>query len=99
MFKPQAAVAIATETTIWAPATGKKFRLMGVYLQSSVAGNITLRDNTAGATIFVVPSAAGGDAAYVTLGNGILSATADNVLTAQGPATSTLSGVVFGTEE
>lgn len=99
VFKPQSAVSIAAEATIWTPASGKKFRLMGVYLQQSVAGNITLRDNTAGTIICVVPSGAAGDAALILLGNGIMSAAANNVLTATGAAASTLSGIVFGTEE
>jgi hypothetical protein len=99
VFKPQSAVLITTETTIWTPASGKKFRLMGYHLVCSVAGNIVLKDNTAGTTILVIPSAAGDGGTFVMLGNGILSAAANNVLTATGPATGTLSGFVFGTEE
>ena len=99
VFKAFDAVAIAAETTIWTPAVGKKFRVMGYNLVSSVAGNILLRDNTAGTIIAVIPSAAGGSAPQANLGNGILSAAANNVLTATGPAASTLSGMVWGTEE
>lgn len=99
VFKAHDALAIATETTIWTPAAGKKFRLMRYHLISSVAGNIVLRDNTAGTIIAVIPSGAGGSGVFVDLGNGILSAAANNVLTATGPATATLSGVVMGTEE
>ena len=99
VFKSFDAVAIAAETTIWTPAAGKKFRVMGYNLVSSVAGNILLRDNTAGTIIAVIPSAAGGSAPQANLGNGILSAAANNVLTAIGPASSTLSGMVWGTEE
>ncbi len=99
VFKPQNAVAVNAETTIWTPAAGKKFRLIGVWLAASVAGNVLLRDNTAGPVIAVVPSGAGGSGVYVDLRNGILSAAVNNVLTATGPAASTLSGIVFGTEE
>lgn len=99
VFKALNALSVATEATIWTPTTGKKFRLMGIYLQSSVAGNLLLRDNTAGTIIAVVPSGAGGDANEVLLGNGILSAAANNVLTCTGPAASTVSGMVLGTEE
>ena len=99
IFKSQDAVGIATEAAIWTPAAGKKFRVMGYALVSSVAGNVLLRDNTAGAIIAVIPSDAGGNAESVNLGNGILSAAANNVLTAAGPASSTLSGMVWGTEE
>ena len=93
------ATAVAAETTVWTPAGGKKFRLMGYHLAASVAGNIILRDNTAGTVIAVIPSGAGGSGVHVDLGNGVLSAAANNVLTAQGPAASTLSGVIYGIEE
>lgn len=99
VFKPQNAVNTNAEITIWTPAAGRRFRLMGYQLAASVAGNVLLRDNTAGTIISVLPSAAGGAGVYVDLKNGILSAAANNVLTATGPAASTLSGVVFGTEE
>ena len=102
VFKPLAAVAIATEVTIWTPAANKKFRLMGGRVASSVVGNVTLRDNTAGTIIAVVPCGVAGVAYPIfgpNAGNGILSAAANNVLTATGPALATLSGTVFGTEE
>jgi hypothetical protein len=100
IFKPLLAVAITAETTIWTPAAGKKFRLMGfVITQGTLTGNVTLRDNTAGTTILVIPASVVGNSLYVPLGNGILSAAANNVLTAQGAATETISGFVFGTEE
>jgi hypothetical protein len=99
VFKPQSAVNVNAEATIWTPASGKKFRLMGGVLVASVAGNIVLKDNTGGSTIFILSSAAGGNGTFFNLGNGILSATANNVLTATGPAASTLSGTVWGTEE
>lgn len=99
IFKAQSAVSINAEATIWTPVAGKKFRVMGYHLSASVAGNITIKDNTAGTTIIIIPSGAGGSGAVVDFGNGILSAAANNVLTATGPATSTLSGIVWGTEE
>ena len=94
-------VAINAETTIWTPAAGKKFRLMGYSLTSgTVAGNVVLKDNTAGTTIFTLPfGAAAVPLISPPMGNGILSAAANNVLTATGAATQTLSGVIFGTEE
>ncbi len=101
-FKPQSAVAINPEATIWAPAAGKKFRLMGGTIASSVVGNVTLRDNTAGTIIAVVPCGVAGVGYPIfgpNAGNGILSAVANNVLTATGPGLATLSGTVFGTEE
>lgn len=98
-FIPLSAVSINAETTIWTPASGKKFRLMGYVLVGSAAGNVTFKDNTAGTTIHVLPTPAGGAGIPVTLSNGQLSAAANNVLTATGSVNMTLSGVVWGTEE
>lgn len=94
-------VAISSETTIWTPASGRKFRVMGYVLTSgTVGGNVVLKDNTAGTTILVLPfGAAAGTIVSPVMGNGILSAAANNVLTATGAATQTLSGYLFGTEE
>ena len=100
VFKSLAAVLITAQTTIWTPAAGKKFRLMGfVITQGVLAGNVTLKDNTGGTTILVIPSTPIGQPLSVPLGNGILSAAANNVLTATGSATETISGFVYGCEE
>lgn len=92
---------IATEQTIWTPASGRKFRLMGYVLESgTVGGNVLLKDNTGGTTKLIIPfGAANGVIVSPPMGNGILSVAANNVLTATGSATQTLSGYVFGTEE
>lgn len=99
VFVPLNAIGVAAETTVYTPPAGKKFRLMGYHLAASVAGNVVLRDNTAGTIIAVIPSAAGGSGTFVDLHNGILSAAANNVLTAQGPALDTLSGELLLTAE
>ncbi len=98
VFTPLSAVAVAAEATVWDPAAGKKFRLMGMIVAGSVAGDYIFRDNTAGAIIAIVPGLAAAPVA-VNFGNGILSAAADNLLTCDGPALSTISGTLFGTEE
>lgn len=95
------ALATNAEITAWTPTSGKKFRLMGFCLSPGTAGgNFTFKDNTGGSTILVValPSITGSVSSPV-MGNGILSAAINNVLTITGPATSTLSGFLFGTEE
>lgn len=97
-------VSVAAEATIWTPAAGRKFRLMGYNLTAlGAAGNIVLKDNTAGAALPVVlPFGAIGanlNSPYPGMGNGILSATINNVLTATGAAGQTLSGYLLGTEE
>jgi len=101
VFKPLSAVVITAETTIWTPAAGKKFRLMGFQLtQGVVTGAVTLRDNTAGSTIYIIPPhTIAVSIPTVNLGNGILSAAANNVLTAQGASTETLTGTIWGMEE
>jgi hypothetical protein len=101
VFKVVALGAGTTETTIWTPTSGKKFRLMGLVLSVGAASTLTFKDNTAGTTIFAARGAA--DAPIVipasALGNGILSAAANNVLTVTRGTSATLDGVVFGTEE
>ena len=100
VFKTISAVTITNETTIWTPASGKKFRVMGYVLSvGTAAGNLTIRDNTAGSTIFIIPKMPTDTPHHINLGNGILSAAANNVLTAQGASTAVLNGVVWGTEE
>lgn len=101
IYVPLNAVSVAAEATIWTPASGKRFRLMGYMLESgTVGGNVLLKDNTGGPLKIVVPfGAANGVIPSQPMGNGILSAAANNVLTATGTATQTLSGYVFGTEE
>jgi hypothetical protein len=101
VWKTLSAVDISSEATIWTPASGKKFRLMGyVITQGTLTGNVTLKDDTAGTTILVIPAHTVGIAQVSPpMGEGILSSTADHVLTATGASTETISGYVFGTEE
>lgn len=94
------ALSIATETTVWTPASGRRFRLMGYQLSSTGAQNIVLKDNTAGTTILVIPGITIGQLNFSpAMGNGILSVAANNVLTANAGGTNAISGFFFGTEE
>lgn len=95
------AVVVTAEATIWTPAAGRRFRLMGGLLTSgTAAGNVLLKDNTVGTTIGLLPFGAVNVPMPFTLpGNGILSTAANNVLTATGVATQTLSGYLIGCEE
>lgn len=93
-------VNIAAEATIYTPTAGKRFRLLGWLLVQSVAGIITLRDNTAGTIIARIPAIAGGAGDFVRLGGiGIKSAAVNNVLTATGAAASVADGTLLVTEE
>ena len=96
-FKVINAVAIGSETTIWTPTSGKKFRLMGLALASTTGGAVLLRDNTAGTIIAIVPILTANTPLRIDFGNGILSAAANNLLTATGAGN--LSGTVWGVEE
>ena len=101
VFKPLSAVVVTAETTVWTPATGKKFRLMGYAItQGVVTGAVTLKDGTAGTTILIIPpNTIGVVQLSPNLGAGILSATVNKVLTATGASTETVTGYLFGTEE
>jgi hypothetical protein len=92
-------VTITTETTIWTPAAGKKFRLMAILFTLSSATRLTLRDNTAGTQFVVVAPNAGLPTVLVYPGNGYLSSSINNVLTAQSAAIANLDAVLIGTEE
>jgi hypothetical protein len=103
VFKPVAAVAVTAGTgaTIWTPASGKKFRLMGWSLSSSAAAALIFGDNAIGTVILRTPLVAAGGLteAPPQIGSGFLSAAADNVLKLDTTVTSTVSGFVFGVEE
>ena len=95
------AVVITSETTIWTPTSGKKFRLMGYAItQGVVTGAITLKDGIGGTTILIIPQQTIGVVQISPdMGNGIISVADNNVLTATGASTETITGFVFGTEE
>jgi hypothetical protein len=99
VFKVVALGAATAEATIWTPTTGKKFRLMGFLLTCGAASTLTFKDNTAGTTIFVARGTTDTPIMAAGMGNGILSAAANNVLTVTRGTSCTLDGVVWGTEE
>lgn len=99
VFKVVALTAGTAETTIWTPTSGKKFRLMGFLLTPGAASTLTFKDNTSGTTIFAARAATDTPIAPGGLGNGILSAAANNVLTVTRGTSATLDGAVWGTEE
>lgn len=100
VFKKIAGVAVAagTPVSVWTPAAGKKFRLMGWALSLSVAGAVILDDN--GSEIIRTPAmAAGVGLVSPPMGNGLLSAAANNPLKIDVTAGGNVHGYVFGTEE
>lgn len=99
VFKSFSGLAITAEATLWTPAGGKKFRLMGFAItQGTLTGDITLKDGTGGSTILTVPATPVGQPLAVPLGAGITSSAANSLLRAIGVATETISGFVYGQE-
>lgn len=99
--KDVSAVTITTIATVWTPASGKKFRLMGGSISVSAACNVLFEDNSAGAGNFVwrTPKLLADTPYNFDLGNGKLSATADQVLKATSSAAATITGTLYGCEE
>jgi hypothetical protein len=100
VFKVVSAVAVTagTPASVWTPTSGKKFRLLGFVLSLSVAGFVKLIDSAA--EIFRTGAMPLGDGdEVISLGNGILSALANNILKIDVSATGTVNGTVFGVEE
>ena len=100
VFKQISNVAVVSGVpqTIWTPAAGKKFRLMGFVVSLSVAGFILFEDS--GVQLIRTGALAAGIAiASPPMGNGILSALANNVLQVDVNANGNVNGFVFGTEE
>lgn len=99
--KDLSAVTITSITTVWTPASGKKFRLMGGTISVSAAGSVLFEDNTAGTTIFRTPKLLA-DTPFTFVcngGQGKLSAAADNILKATLSVAGAITGTLWGTEE
>lgn len=97
--KSVALAAGTTETTIWTPASGKKFRLLKLTITVGAQSILTFKDNTAGTTILTMEPAAN-TPLQIDFGRlGILSGAADRVLTVTRATSATLNGFVSGTEE
>lgn len=94
-------LANATGATVWTPATGKKFRLMGLSVSASAAAQLAIRDGSTGSDILYMFKTGGADTKDFDFGNGRLSTTADNVLQVYNATGSTINVWVtaWGTEE
>lgn len=100
VFKSFAAQAITAGTplAVWTPASGKKFRVLGMSLSSSTASAPILKD---GASVILNAPLLAAAGVYTTpsLGNGIVSSATNNVLNLDMSANATVTGFVFGVEE
>ncbi len=101
VFKVLAEVAVTagTPVSVWTPAAGKKFRIMGWFLTMSVSGAILIEDSTGVSVLRNPKSAANQPSAAPPMGNGYLSTAANNQVFVDVTATGAVSGVIFGTEE
>ena len=97
--KDLSAVTITSITSVWTPASGKKFRLMGGCISLSAAGNVLFEDNAAAAFIFRTPKLLADTPYNFDLGNGYLSAAVNNILKATASAAGAITGTLYGTEE
>ena len=98
IFKTISGLDISTSGDIWTPAGGKKFRLMGMCVSIiGAAGNVTLKDSAT--TILLLPNVVVATPLVLSFGDGILSATANNVLKATGAALQLMNGTVWGIEQ
>lgn len=100
IFKNIAAQAITagTPVTLHTPTSGKKWRFLGGAVSLSVAGSVIFKD--AGSEVLRTPLlAAGSGFPLPRLGNGLLSAAANNTFQLDTTANGNVSGFILLTEE
>jgi len=92
------AITAGTPVAVWTPASGKKFRVLKlqVYNLGSTTDVIFL---DGGSEFIRVPVPADSQVQTIEFGNGYLSSAADNVLSVDVAANTTLTIVAYGTEE
>jgi hypothetical protein len=102
-WKDISAVAITagTPATIWTPAAGKKFRLMGWSISSSAAAALIFKYGGSPTTMFRTEllAAAGISQSAPGFGNGIMPGAVNDALKLDVTANATVTGYCFGCEE
>ena len=95
------AITAGTPVTIWTPPAGKRFRLMGWSLTSSPATTVIMEDASGSANEFLRAGCAAAGTASIgpDLGNGYLSAAANNALCFDVTTSATINGFVYGVTE
>lgn len=107
VFKPKAATAITAGTAVsfWAPAAGKKPRLRGMGLATTVGAQIIVKMGaSAGAAVevFRTPTLVANTPYQIAdddLGQGILAAAANDQVFLDVTVSGSVSGTLWGTEE
>ena len=98
-FVPISALSIATEATLWTPASGKKWQLLGGLLSNTGAtANITLKDGVSGSTVFTLPNSLLGTVFQFSIPGGKTSGAIDTPLRALGTTLQVLNGTIWGRE-
>lgn len=94
------AVSVTTIATLWTPASGKSFRLMGGSISLSAGGSLLLEDNAAGAGNFVwrTPKMSADSPYNFDIGNGYLASAINRVLKGTASAAGTVTGTLYGEE-
>jgi hypothetical protein len=93
------AITAGTPQNVWTPTAGTKFRLVGYSLGLSVAGSVILKEGAGRTEVIRTATLVAGDHETERLGEGILSAAADNILKVDASASGTVHGHVWGYEE
>ena len=94
-------VVAGTAQAIWTPASGKKFRLYGFHVGVSAAASVLFKEGAGNTSIGVRSGllAANGTCWVDAIGEGVLSAAADNALKVDVTANATVHGFVWGYED
>jgi hypothetical protein len=98
IFTPLSALNTNAEITAWAATASKKHRLMGFDLAGDIAGEYIIREDTAGTVLYRTYLAANVPKT-VDLRNGILASTVNKPTTITGPASSHVTGTLWGIDE
>ncbi|HZU75957.1 MAG TPA: hypothetical protein VFA70_04280 [Dehalococcoidia bacterium] len=102
MLKPLAATAVTagTPVTLWTPATGKAYRILGYAVSLSVAGEVIFKNSHAGTAteVFRTPALAAGTGIAGTLAAGFVPGAPNDLLQVDVSASGTVNGYVYGTE-
>jgi hypothetical protein len=95
------AVTAGTAITVWTPASGKRFRLLGWSLSSSAAASLLFRYGATPTTFLVTEKVAAAGISQNPPGfaNGLRPGAVDEVLKIDVSGNATVEGYVFGREE
>lgn len=95
-----AVVVAGTPATVWTPAAGKKFRLVGYAVAVSAAAGVLFKEGAGNSLVLRTPTLAINTPHDIErIAEGVLSAAADNALKVDATANATVTGSCWGYEE